>query len=253
MTEARKSAGMMGCVVATAVVVLLAGCRGKEAPAPDSGAAVPETVQPGTPAQAVLVAPEPSELDAERGRALAAGTTSGRTRGHVSLTEERDKGLYHISLQDPGALMYETDDGMVVRVRGGGARREPGSPDIGGLAWVLPGKAGWNLMPTVTDAAFATATQGVDIAAIEVRKVVEDGEETESPVVERYRSPEIYGQDALFPSHVVRVQEAWVGTNKLVRLVVNPVQYNPVTKELRLCYRLKATLEYVKSLVPEDS
>jgi len=204
--------------------------------------------KPGSPAQAVLIAPEPSELEEGEGQVLGRTSATGRRRSRVSLTEERDKGLYHIALEDPYAEMYDTGEGMVVRVRGGGARREPGSPDIGGMAWVLPGKVGWNLMPTVTDAAFARAEKGVDVAAIQVEKVVEEGADQ---VVERYRSPEIYGQDAFFPSHVVRVQEAWVGTNKLVRLVVNPVQYNPVTKELQLCYRLEAKLEYVKSLVPE--
>jgi len=251
MFVVRKSAGVV-CGM-TVAVMLLTGCgRDEQEPVPGSSVSESEATLPGKPAQAVLIAPEPSELDEAEGLPLGAGSESGRTRSHVSLTEERDKGVYHISLLDPAALMYETSEGMIVRVRGGGARREPGSPDIGGLAWVLPGKVGYNLMPTVTDAAFAVATEGVDIAAIAVEKVVAEGEGSD-PVVERYRSPDIYGQDTLFPSHVVRVQEAWAGTNKLIRLVVNPVQYNPVTKELRLCYRLKATLEYVKSLVPEGS
>ncbi|MBL7076190.1 MAG: hypothetical protein ISS31_01850 [Kiritimatiellae bacterium] len=250
MIEKVRSVGMVGFAIAVGVIVLLAGCRRESEPVPD--ATQSEAPQPGTPAQAVLIAPEPSELDAEEGLALGPAATKGRPRSYVSLTQERDKGLYHITLQDPYAEMFETAEGNVVRVRGGGARRKPGSPDIGGLAWVLPGKVGWNLMPTVTDAAFASATQGVDIAAIAVRKVIEGESEEADPIIERVRSPEIYAQDALFPSHVVRVQEAWAGTNKLVRLVVNPIQYNPVTKELRLCYRLKATLEYVKSLVPES-
>ncbi len=252
MTETRNNVGVICCAIVTGMIVLFTGCRREQEQDPASDAVVPEAAQPGTPAQAVLIAPEPSDLDGLQGQVLGAGKTPGRQRSRVSLTEERDKGVYHISLEAPYAEMYETGEGMAVRVRGGGARRQPGSPDIGGLAWVLPGKVGWNLMPTVTDAAFASATEGVDVAAIRVNKVVEDGDDSD-PVVERYRSPDIYEQDALFPSHVIRVQEAWVGTNKLVRLVVNPVQYNPVTKELRLCYRLKAKLEYVKSLVPEGS
>ncbi len=251
MMGIRKVVGVIGCSIA--VAVLLASCRREQTDAPAGDTDARDALQPGVPAQAVLVAPEPSELDEYEGRALDAGEGRGKRRSHVSLTEEREKGIFHISLQDPAAEMYKTADGMIVRVRGGGARRQPGSPDIGGLAWVLPGRAGYNLMPTVTDAAFASATQGVDVAAIRARRETEEDREDSEPVIERYRAPEIYGQNALFPSHVVRVQEAWVGTNKLVRLVVNPVQYNPITKELRLCYRLKAKLEYVRALVPEGS
>lgn len=254
----KRGTAANACVM-TVLVALLFACRPApqaEPPAqpsaqPSEEEAPPETVQPGRPAPAVLVPPVITESDGS-GTVLGRGDPGERPRSSVSLTQEKDKGLFHVSIQDPYAEMFDIGEGMIVRLRGGGARRKPGSPDISGLVWVLPGKPGLNLIPTVTDAAFAVATQGVDIAAVPAPvAAAEDGEDA-APTYERVPSPELYEQDALFPSHVIRVQEVWMGTNKLVRLIVNPVQYNPVTKSLQLCYRLKADLEYVEALVPEE-
>lgn len=235
--QRREGAPVVGAVIVVGMALLVGACRRE----PEQAAA-PEATLEGTPAQAVLVAPEPSEVEPRKGQILGAGLSGERPRSRISLTKVRGEDAFHVAIEDPFAQMFDTGEGMIVRVRGGGARRERGAPDVGGMAWVLPGRTGYNLMPTITDAAFAAATQGVDIAAVAVS--VDRGDD-ETPAFERYRAPEIYGANAFYPSHVVRVQESQIGTNKLVRLVVNPVQYNPVTRDLRLCYRLKARLEYV--------
>ncbi|NQU41219.1 MAG: hypothetical protein HQ523_14815 [Lentisphaerae bacterium] len=235
--------------VMMAMAALLFGCRPAPQAEPIAELSVPAT-QPGSAATAVLVPPSTPDEDSG-GTRLGREANAPAPRSYVSLTQEKEKGLFHITLEDPHADLRDSGDGMVVRLRGGGARRAPGSPDIAGLVWVLPGKQGLNLIPTVTDAAFAIATQGVDIAAVAVAVESDEDGENDEETFERRRSADIYDQDALFPSHVIRVQESWVGTNKLVRLTVNPVQYNPVTKSLRLCYRLQADLEYVEALTDD--
>ena len=42
----------------------------------------------------------------------------------------------------------------------------------------------------------------------------------------------IYETDAHWPPKAASISEAWMGTHRLARLTVYPVQYNPVTKSV---------------------
>lgn len=179
------------------------------------------------------------------------GPVANVGRPQVSLSREASGNAYAINLKNVYADLHHADGGMVVRMAGATARQVPGAPDIASLVWVLPGKPGMSLMPTIQNAEFAVATQEVDVVAVPTRTTTAESPESEETVLERTPSEEFYSLNEFWPERLLRVQEAWLGSNKLVRVTVSPIQYNPTTRTIRLCYELEAHLEYVPSTVPE--
>ena len=105
---------------------------------------------------------------------------------------------------------------------------------------------------TVLRAVYGTVTQGIKMASVETRETVAVDPARSVIRVRREHDDAIYGRDAYWPKQQLRVTEAWMGTRKLARVVVAPVQYNPVEQTVRICRELDAELHFNRSPKPES-
>lgn len=82
-----------------------------------------------------------------------------------------------------------------------------------------------------------------------VHPVKEDDIDTEGvPNKPYYINKEIYATDAFFPKHSVEIQNVQKASGRTyVTVRISPIQYNPVTKELRIFSHLSYTLKGVKN------
>jgi len=142
----------------------------------------------------------------------------------------------------------DTPAGIVVSFPGPSADRAPGSPDLGSLVLTLPGRAGFRAVVRILEAAFEELAD-MEVAPAEgFRRVYADDNAYR---IERVRQadPAVYGADSLWPPALLTVDEACLGTNRYVRLVCWPAQYNPARRRLRLHSRIVAELAFV----PDDA
>ena len=59
----------------------------------------------------------------------------------------------------------------------------------------------------------------------------------------------VYAADAFWPEDLVKVDEVWVHTQKFVRIEYRPVQYNPITKTLRVYEDLESKVRFEEEAV----
>lgn len=145
----------------------------------------------------------------------------------------------------PGEVQRQTcGEGVTVSFRGQAADRQAGAPDIGGLVKTIPGRPGFRAVVHLLRTEFRDeADVKVLPAETTYRRFVDDN----SYRLEQARTPDpaVYANNAFWPPNVMRVTEAWMGTNRYVRLVCTPAQYNPVKRLLRVHSRIEAELDFV--------
>ena len=78
-------------------------------------------------------------------------------------------------------------------------------------------------------------TQGVFVAAFPARPHPRAGGDRRAPAAGRDPDPAVYGASGLWPPVRWSVSEAWMGTNHLVRLAFNPVQFDARARTLIVC------------------
>jgi hypothetical protein len=160
-----------------------------------------------------------------------------------SFADPGPDGVVNFRVTIPGFQAVRAGDGYVLRVPGQCIPYPQGAPDVPFVATVIPGSAGVAAEAKLADAAFQEFTN-VTVAPVEAVRV--DDPEAASPKLTRVRvrSPEIYNKPAFWPEDLVKVQEAWMGTQKLVRIEIHPVQYNPVSKTVRFYREFTGTLNF---------
>lgn len=148
-----------------------------------------------------------------------------------------------VSSLAPDVQLVETPQGLRVLAAGQGAPHPAGAPDLPRFFETLEGDA------THDARIHLESTSYIDIPVDGLAPVPQptmdlalDGSRT--PGVNHDPDPAIYDEDAFWPDDLVNVTEAWLGTRKVTRIGVQPVQYNPVTKTLRYHYDVTATLVY---------
>lgn len=136
-----------------------------------------------------------------------------------------------------------------VPVEGGYSLRIPGqvssearTPDVPRLAKLFPG---------VKRARAVLTVEGSDPTNIACTVAAAEGyrlDDPESPnrKLRPYRQPdpEIYANDRFWPSDLGRLAQATIGTQKVVRVECFPVQYDPITREVRFYRRLEGFLRF---------
>lgn len=152
----------------------------------------------------------------------------------------------------PEPVFEAVDGGVAIRMPGQAGRSEPGSPDLPVFARSLPGVPGLSMSAKVVHATLAVVTQGVDVVAVETRETVAIDPTNAVTRVYRKRLGGIYDAVAYWPPQQVGVTEAWMGTRKLARIVVAPVQYNPVERTLRILREIEVELRFQPSAMPES-
>ena len=144
----------------------------------------------------------------------------------------------------PVARFEDVGGGVAVRMKGQAGPLPSGSPDLPVFTRGLQGHSDWKLKARVIRADYAWVTQGVDVAAVEVRETSAiDPVRSETHRVRR-RSNIIYGADRFWPNGPVEIVDGMMGTSKLSRVAVCPVQYNPEQQLLRVSREVEFELYY---------
>lgn len=172
------------------------------------------------------------------GYACLAMAGLGETRPAVwTLTPIPGSNNLQISVQCFGFETVPGATGVSVRIPGQATAGKPGAPDVPGLAKLVPGIKGMRAVLTL---------QGFDPTNLTDVGVVPVAGPMQALSPQRQADPGIYGQAQFWPSNLGRVDEAWIGTQKVVRVECYPVQYNPVAKTLRFYRRLEGILSFDK-------
>lgn len=121
---------------------------------------------------------------------------------------------------------------------------DPGLPDVPVLVRVLAGRNGWTaVIESVVPSVVAEEDAVIEPRALETVETVSDNEVKR--VVRRDPRIMIYERDDFWPTSQAAISEAFMGTNKLVRLSAYPWQYNPVRHRLRHTDELRIRLKFV--------
>jgi hypothetical protein len=146
-------------------------------------------------------------------------------------------------VEPPPPIREATADGMVFRCDPDGPPAPGGEPDLPVLVRPLSGQPGYRATASVVDAKFRDEGPVRVAPATSLRReLVEDNRYKTEQV--RERNPAIYGRADFWPPSLVRVDEAWMGTNRVARLVCRPLQWNPQSGVLRVYSRLLVEIVY---------
>lgn len=132
----------------------------------------------------------------------------------------------------------------MIRLSDQGARAKPGAPDLPVLVKVLPVAAGYSLQVRVEDSPFED-TAGLDVVPVETWSAGDPEAARPVPTSRRVPAAGIYSSTNFWPQKLVHVDEAWMGTQKVARVEVCPVQYNPSTRTLRFFRQLNGEILFV--------
>ena len=145
--------------------------------------------------------------------------------------------VQRLEFQPPAPGRIEMPGGLLLRWAGDEWPNPGGVPDLPGLVQPLAGQPGYRIGVKIVDAEFEEE-EGIRIVAApgHRRTLVADNQYAVSEV----REPDagIYARDEFWPAALARVDEAWQGTNRLARLELRPVQWNPQRGVLRIYSRL---------------
>lgn len=147
-----------------------------------------------------------------------------------------------IQIDIAGFSASEGDGGYALRIPGQ-ALPAPGTPDVPRLTRLLPGHGGFQAVLEVRGLE-ATNVPDVAVAAAPVHRVEAPEAEVRRLRPCREPDPGIYGRDAFWPPALGRVEEAWIGTQKVVRVECFPIQYNPSRKTICCYRRLEGVLRF---------
>jgi hypothetical protein len=140
-----------------------------------------------------------------------------------------------------GFAARKTSDGYILSVPGQATPRNPGGPDLPVVSVLIRGIPGATARVEL-DSAKWTEIKDVTVAPVESR-VMEDVT-TNAPSYLQVRTPAatVYDKDRFWPERIARLDEAWMGTNRIIRIEVTPFQYNPVRGILRYCPTLEGRI-----------
>lgn len=139
-------------------------------------------------------------------------------------------------------------EGLVLSVPGQAAPRVAGTPDLPVVSVLIRGLEGKTARAEVAPPQWIVVP-GVRVAPAESPALDETtGEASETVLV---RTPAaVYGADAFWPAELVKVEEAWIGTEKKLRLECVLVQHNPVGQLLRYTLVLEGRLVFESTEKP---
>ena len=136
-----------------------------------------------------------------------------------------------------------TPQGYVLSVPGQPHPPRPGVPDVTPVVTTLAGVAGCTARVDSVRADWQEAT-GIRAAPAEGRRM--DDVTTNAPTYRTVReeAPAVYAADAFWPPELAVVNEAWMGTQKVVRIQCAMLQVNPARRAIRYTLRLTGRLVF---------
>jgi len=143
------------------------------------------------------------------------------------------------------------DDGWTVVCDGQVGALPSGSPDLPVFSELLTLQPGESVEAEIVTAVYEVVTQNVSVVAVAVRETVALDPGQSSTRTVRRKDRVIYARGDFWPAQQVRINEVWLGSRKLARLELRPVQYNPATGTVRVCRSLKVVLRTVPSRTEE--
>ena len=150
---------------------------------------------------------------------------------------------WRIVIECSGFSAVPVAGGYSLRIPGQASSAKPGTPDVPHLAKLVPGVKGAKAVLMIRG---ADPTNLTDIVVAPAEGFKLDDPESSNRTLRPYREsdPGLYGTDQLWPAELGRVEEAWIGTQKVVRVECFPVQYAPLTKAIRFYRRLEGELRF---------
>ncbi len=148
-----------------------------------------------------------------------------------------------ISIAFSGFEIIEGACGASLRIPGQASTATPGAPDVPGIPKLVPGIKGMRAVLTLHG---FDPTNVLDVIVAPAKGYTREVPEGSGRVLPPQRQPDpgIYRTAEFWPSELGRVDEAWIGTQKVVRVECFPVQYNPVLKTIRFYRRLEGVLRF---------
>ena len=134
-------------------------------------------------------------------------------------------------------------EGYVLHIPGEAVSAAPGTPAIPRIARLLPGRKDRAAILQVTGFSSVEVTNS-PVASTDAHEVDHPESPTRALRPVRRRLPEIYTRDQFWPPELGQAQEAWIGTQKVVRVEVFPVQYNAKRETVRFFGRLEGTVVF---------
>jgi hypothetical protein len=143
----------------------------------------------------------------------------------------------------PPPVRLETGVGVAFRFGPDDPPPQDGFPDLAALVRPIRSVPGYQITVQLVASDFSEES-GVNVApALSLhRRLVGDNRYETSWV--REKNPSVYDRDIFWPESQVAVDQAWMGTNRVARLVCRPLQWNPQTMLLRVYSRLVVELRY---------
>ena len=148
-----------------------------------------------------------------------------------------------ITVECSGYSVAPVPGGVALRMPGQASSGQAGTPDIPRLSKLISG------LPAATAVLTLKGYDSTNIPNVVVAPV--EGYEVEqldkgARELRPYRriSSEVYDADQFWPEGFGHVSEAWIGTQKVVRVECYPVHYNPVTKTLCFYRRLEGVVRF---------
>ena len=193
----------------------------------------------------VLAADSPAPPDHGRPAARPAaigepGETTWSWRSAGTASQE-------FTIEPRGLRAVPMADGSRLSLDGSGRTAAPGAPDLPVLARVRPGLPGFTAHVALKPVSWIEVTN-IDVAPVATRVLEDLTTNAPSYRLDSVRAAAVYGTDAFWPPELATVQEAWQGTQKLVRVECRPLQFNPVRKIVRYAARMEGVLTFE----PED-
>lgn len=148
-----------------------------------------------------------------------------------------------LEITTPPLLREQVQGGLLLQFGDDEPAASGGVPDLPSLVRPLTGQPGYRIQTVVVE------TDHRDEAGVRVapskdmrRTLISDNKYQVTWV--REATSEIYARDAFWPETLVQVEQAWQGSNRVGRMVIRPVQWNPKTDVLRIHERLVVDLVY---------
>lgn len=124
----------------------------------------------------------------------------------------------------------------------GQSASSPGMPDLPVVSTLVNGMAGKTVRVEMTEPQW-TIIQGIRVAPAE-GPVADDGtEDSGAPRMGRIPSPS-FPRDEFWPVELVRVEDAYFGRSRKIRLACTLMQFNPALSCLRYTFQLEGRLVF---------
>lgn len=143
----------------------------------------------------------------------------------------------------PDLLLKDGPEGYAARILHGSNPMPPGTPDLPMLSRLFEGRAGCATRVEIVETSFRDISD-IEIAPMPTRNIRYYPDDTFEHHDVLEEDPAIYSSDKFWPVDIAEVAEAWMGTQKVTRVSVHPVQYNPVTRTLRYHESIVARIYY---------